>query len=308
MNASQEYTNLMQPILNKAINLGLQEVSLRCSKPALQPSISHFLLDFLKTLSSIFYWPWRGQQEPILPQLYPTAALIKDQILMLPPFADISPEKLSEIAVGIQIPSWLMDTEEVCHIIQAAERIFGRLLNVEAPPSSAYTAAGYELCRISRDSFECEGPGNIMTLEYDGNVAVASVMRTPLLYWDTNPVTFSVRAGLTSKGMTEWINEFIQSQSPDKLILLGSHVRDKLFVDAIANSRAIADSNNFAPDRILGFGAAQAAKERLESHSDDCGEWEECDELRREADAIAGKYKAVKPSSWPSTRFLHSEL
>jgi hypothetical protein len=227
---------------------------------------------------------------------------------MLPPFTDMSPEKLSETSVGIQIPSWLMDREEVCHIIDAAERTFGRLVNVETPPSSAYTAAGYELCRISHEAFECEGPGNIMTLEYDGNVAVASVIQTPLLYWDRNPVTFSVRAGLTSKGMTEWINEFIQSQSPDKLLVLGSHVGDKLFMDAIANSRAIVDSNDLALDRILGFGAAQAAKERLESHSDDCGEWEECDELRREADAIAGKYKAVKPSSWPSTRFRHSEL
>jgi len=254
INASQEYKNLLQPILDQALDLGFQKSTFRCSEPVQQSTVLNFHLKFPKIIPAIFNWVWRGgQQTPILPQVHPATTLIKDQILKLPPFKDLSPKKLFELAVGIQIPSWLMDTEEVCHIIDAVESTFGRVLNIETSPSSAYTAAGYELCRISRDAFECEGRGNIMTIEYDGSVVVASVMQTLLFSWATNPVAFSARAGLTSKSMTEWINQLIDSQRPDKLILVGTHAREKLFIDTVANSRATVDSNGLAPDHILAF-------------------------------------------------------
>ena len=152
-----------------------------------------------------------------------------------------------------------MATEEACHIASAAERTFGRLIRLESPPSSAYTAAGYELCRISYEAFDCTGPGRIMTLEYDGNFAVLSIMQTPLSNWFANPVTFSATTGMRSESITAWINGFVDSQSPDKLMLFGPNVDDPSSTDAIAKSRAVSylDENFPTPaGQILALGAA----------------------------------------------------
>ncbi len=204
-----------------------------------------------------------------------------------------------------------MGTEEACHIASAAERTFGRLIRLESPPSSAYTAAGYELCRVSYEAFDCTGPGRIMTLEYDGDFAVLSIVQTPVSNWSANPVTFSATTGTRSESITAWINGFIDSQSPDKLMLIGPNVDDPPFANAIAKSRAVSylrDNFSLPAGQILALGAAQSAKEALELQIDDCGEPEACQELRRKADVIAGTYRPLRPSTWPAAGPRHSEL
>lgn len=246
-----------------------------------------------------------------IPPLHPTVRLIQDLMRALSPFTDMAPRKLSQLAVGIEIPSWLTGTEEACHIASAAKSIFGPRVRFESPPSSAYSAAGYELCRISYDAFECTGPGQIMTLEYDGNLAVASVMQTPLSDWFANPITFSAVTGLPSQAMIEWINTFIDSQRPDQLMLVGPDADDSSFADTLAESRAasyLEDRSPLPPHHILASGAALAAKVGLESQVDDCGELAECIDLRRKADAIAGTYRPLKPSTWPATGPGHVEF
>ena len=317
MVASREYKDMIQPILTKAIDQEPRTGASQCpeTRPRFPPS--PFDGTFLDFLVAAFLWPkrlWRSsteQQSIKFPPLHPAAHLIQEQMLALPPFTNMAPEKLSQLAVGVVIPSWLAGTEEACHIARAAEKTFGRLVRLESPPSSAYTAAGYELCRISYEAFECTGPGRIMTLEYDGNLAVASMMQTPLSSWFANPVTFSVRARLTSESMTEWINIFVDLQSPGRLMLVGANADDPWFADAIANSRAFSylDDHSPVPARqVLGLGAAQAAKEGLETQVDDCGEPADCEDLRRKADAIAGTYRPLKPSTWPATGPRHVEL
>jgi hypothetical protein len=127
--------------------------------------------------------------------------LIQAEILALPPFADMTPEALSNAVVAIQIPSWLIGTQEACEVFSAAEDIFRRVVSLESTPSSAYTTAGYELCRKAYDAFECTGSGRLMALEYDGDLATASIIRTPLMWWARNPIIFSVRRGLSPDEM-----------------------------------------------------------------------------------------------------------
>ena len=213
--------------------------------------------------------------------------------------------------IGIVIPSWLAGSELACHIAAAAERTFNRLAAFKSPPSSAYTAAGYELCHISYDAFDCTGPGRIMTLEYDGSTVVASLIQTPLPSWSAHPVTFLMRSGLTSQEMADWIDEFLQTGRPDRLILVGLRTKDAVFVDALAKSRAASILESYAslpPEEILILGAAQAAKEALETQVDDCGEPEEYVKLRRKADRIAGAYRPLKPATWPVLGPRHVEL
>ena len=236
---------------------------------------------------------------------------MQTQMLALPPFADMAPEKRSQVAVGVQLPSWLAGSREACHIAKAAESTFGKVIRLESPPSSAYTAAGYELCRISFEGFECTGPGRLMTLEYDGGLAVASMVETPLSNWAANPIAYSARKGLTSDDVAEWIDAFIDSQSPDKLMLAGSGTEDPLFTKALTKSRArsyLDNPSSLSPRHILAMGVAQAAKDALESQKDDCGELEECKDLRRKADAIAGTCRPPKPRTWPATGPRHVEL
>lgn len=243
--------------------------------------------------------------------LHPAAQLIQHEMLALHPFKSLTPESLSRLTVGVEIPSWLMGTEEACHVASAAKRTFGRLIRFESPPSSAYTAAGYELCRISYEAFDCTGPGRIMTLEYDGIVAVLSIVQTPVSNWFANPVTFSATADMRSESIIAWINAFIDSQSPDKLMLIGPNVDDPSFADAIAKSRAVLYLDQKSPlpaGQILALGAAQSAKEGLELQVEDCGESEECQELRRKADVIAGTYRPLRPSTWPAAGPRHNEL
>jgi hypothetical protein len=315
--ASQDYKNLMDTILGKTINQGVQKGAFRCPEASPHPDRAHFDKSFLDFLAALFLWPktlWMSymtrQQVIKPPPLHPTAQLIQDQILALPPFVNMAPGVLSHLVASVEIPSWLIETEEARHIASAAARTFGRVASIETPPSSAYTAAGFELCRISYDAFECSGPGRIMTLEYDGDLAVASIMQTPVPSWSATQVTFSTRTGLTSLSMTEWINRFVDSQSPDMLILAGSRTDDPLFVDALAMSQVasfLGDYSSLPPAHILALGAAQTAKDKLESQVDDCSEQQECADLRRKADAIAGPFKPLKPSIWPAVGLRHDE-
>jgi hypothetical protein len=205
--ASQEYKNLMLPILTNGTGLETRKVTSRRLTSDPRPLLSPFDENFSSFLRACVHWfkqLWQlsehGYQKEPTP-LHPNAQLIQTQMLALPPFANMTPEKRLQTAVGVQIPSWLVGSQEACHIAEAAKSTFGRVVRLESSPSSAYAAAGYELCRISYEAFECTGPGLLMTLEYDGDLAVASIVRTPLLNWATDPISFSARKGLTSDDM-----------------------------------------------------------------------------------------------------------
>jgi hypothetical protein len=313
--ASQEYKDLMQPILAKTIGQNPRKGASQCPKTDLRSrplSSDRIFLDLLTAASHWLQGLWKPstKQHMIkIPSLNPTAHLFRDQMLALPSFRNMAPETRSRLSVSVVIPSWLANTEEACHVVSAVQSTFGRLISLETPPSSAYTAAGYELCRISYEAFECTGPGRIMTLEHDGDLTVASIMQTPLLSWATNPVTFLVRTGLN--GMNEWINTFIESQRPDMLMIIGANSKDSPFADALAKSRAVpylVDHASLPPHQVLALGAAQAAKDGLETQPDDCGEPAECEEIRRKANSIAGTYRPLLPSSWPASGSRHVEL
>ena len=123
--------------------------------------------------------------------------------------------------------------------------------------------------------------------------------------WARNDVTFAVRNRTghindeeEEENIIKWIDSFIESQRPNKLLLAGANIDAPCFRDVLKRSRAALYIENASPissSEILGIGAATAAKTALESHVDDCGEWSECDEIRKKADEIAGSYKP--PSS-----------
>lgn len=307
----------MEPNRTNAVGGGPRKSITQCPVSHWSHQPSPFDRSFLDLLHATFTLPkklWHSftdGQTVNLPPLHPVVQLIQSQMLALSPFIKMTPKKLSQSAVSIVIPSWLVGTETACHIPEAAERTFGRVVSLESPSSAAYNAAGYELCRISYEAFECSGPGRIMTLEYDGTLALASIMQTPLSNWLANPVTFSARTGLAGQSITEWISSVVESQRPDKIILVGAKADDPAFKKAVADSHAapyLHGHPQLPSTHILAFGAAQAAKDGIESQKDDCGEPAACEDLRRMADEIAGTYQPPKPSTWPATGPRHLEL
>ncbi|KAL8726882.1 MAG: hypothetical protein Q9166_006434 [cf. Caloplaca sp. 2 TL-2023] len=317
VSASQEVMDLLEPILATAVGHEPQKRTTRCrgshSSPTPASSTARFF-EFLATYipGVMSLWnPLTGNKVPEPPPLHQTAQIFQDEMLRLAPFADMDAEARSQAVVAIALPAWLAGTEEACHIADAARRTFGRMLSLENPPSSVYTAAGYELCRISYDAFECTGPGRIMTLEHDGDLSVATITSTPLLHWSAEPVVFSARRGLAREKMTRWIDSFVVSQKPQRIILSGTGVDQPSFVEALRASsinQYLDDQPPLPARHLLTFGAAQVAKDLLESQPDDCLESRECDELRRKADAISGPFRPPVPSIWPSVGPRHDEL
>lgn len=228
--------------------------------------------------------------------------------------ASMSPQERSHSTIGISIPSWLAGTEEACHIVDAAERTFGRLVRIESSPSAVYTAAGYELCRISYEAFECSVPERLMTVELDGGIAVATMVQTPIMDVFKNTVTYAVRRwpDIREPGsesdvddLVRWVDDFVEAQKVDMLMLAGSAANDPLLVEALKSPKIgrLMDSHaGVLPIRdIVALGTALAAKDAIESQIDHCGEPMECEEIGREADRIGGKYSPLAtPPCWPA--------
>ncbi|KAL8999979.1 MAG: hypothetical protein Q9169_001224 [Polycauliona sp. 2 TL-2023] len=317
VSTSQDFKDLLEPVLAKAIGHEPQKRRRQCHD--LYPHSTLVLSDYevfrffamrIPVVGSL----WKtltGYEEPKIPPLHQIAQLFGAELLRLPPFADMDAESLSQAAVAIVLPAWLIGTEEACHMEEAARRTFGRVVGIEDPPSSAYTAAGYELCRTSYDAFECTGPGRIMTLEEnDSGLSVATIATTPLLTWH-GEVIFSAQRNLADDDeYIEWIDSFIASQKPQNIILAGSGAGQPRFLTKGQHSTVseYLDDPQLPARHLLAFGAAQVAKDGLESHSDDCGESKDCGELRRKADAIAGPFRPPVPSIWPSVGLRHDEL
>jgi hypothetical protein len=146
--ASQEYKDLMQPILAKTIGQNPRKGASQCPKTDLRSrplSSDRIFLDLLTAASHWLQGLWKPstKQHMIkIPSLNPTAHLFRDQMLALPSFRNMAPETRSRLSVSVVIPSWLANTEEACHVVSAVQSTFGRLISLETPPSSAYTAAG----------------------------------------------------------------------------------------------------------------------------------------------------------------------
>ena len=104
------------------------------------------------------------------------------QLLALEPFTSMSSETRSQVTIAIQIPAWFVASLYACSFRQVAEGIFGRVVGLESASLSVHTALGYELCRVSQEAYECDGPGRLATFEYDDYFAIASVIKTPLLH------------------------------------------------------------------------------------------------------------------------------
>ena len=196
-----------------------------------------------------------------------------------------------------------------CSFRQVVEGIFGRVVGLESASSSIYTALGYELYRVSQEAYECDGPGRIAIFEYDGCLATASTVKTPLLHiFDRLETRYATLISNNPAELSKRIKSFLEACSPDMIALAGSNIYSTIFQKALSLSNAIGRVNSngsIEVEDILVKGAAQAVEDVLENHDIDCSEFPECLAIRREADRIAGEYKFSRPKMWPAVNNRH---
>ena len=95
------------------------------------------------------------------------------------------------------------------------------------------------------------------------------------------------------------------------ITLAGSAVESSTFQKALNLSNGagyVEFSDSIEPEDIIIKGAAHMAKNALENHNTDCSEFNECRDIRREADRIAGKYMFRKPKVWPAADNRHWDV
>src|SRR5436305_4968219 len=108
--------------------------------------------------------------------------------------------------------------------------------------------------------------------------------------------------------LVEWINSFVDTQNPDMVMMNGPNADVPHLRNAVLRSRAasrLIDQPSIPGHRAVVMGAAQAAKDRLESQIDDCSEPGECIEIRKQAVRITGECRVPEPSLWPAVGRLH---
>ena len=208
MVGSEEYRNLMSSTLGQHDAYEPRSTALKCPARFWRAEPVPYDKDILNLVHSCvdyFMEKLKDAFEPsklsdYLPPSDPTTQMIQAQLLALQPFASISAEARSQVTVAVQIPPWLVASPYACNFREAAEATFGRVVGLESASLSAYTALGYELCRVSQEAYECNGPGRLVTLEYDGHLATASIIKTPVDIFDRLETRYST---LTSQKSAE---------------------------------------------------------------------------------------------------------
>lgn len=146
-----------------------------------------------------------------------------------------------------------------------------------------------------------------MTLHYTRDALTAALMSTPLYWWMHGKVIYEINENLgndrsqaihpayedtTFLAMAQWIDTFAEKNKPDRVILLGSFIDQPAFKKAVSISRIssliVEYPIDIDPEQTVVLGAAKVAKDNLESQNEDCIEDDECEEIRRKADELAG--------------------
>lgn len=316
MIGSEEYRSLMSSTLGRHNTSEPRLTALKCPARRWKAEPMPFDKDIFKVMRSYADYMMEKTKDAfdssniseLIPALDSTEQMIQAQLLALQHFASMSDELRSQVTVAIQIPAWFVASPYACSFRKVAEATFGRAVGLESASSSAFTALGYELCRVSQEAYECDGPGRLAIFKYDGHLATASIIKTPLDIFDRLETRYSTLASNESSELSTWINSFLDACPPDMITLAGSDVDLNTFQEALHLSNAtcqVESGGSVQVEDILVEGAAHAAKDALENHNTDCGEFRECLDIRREADRIAGKYKFQQPKVWPAVNNRH---
>ena len=257
-------------------------------------------LDLLRLIRSL--WPPRHETRllPAPPPLHPAAEVIRQELLALEPMASHR-NGLRALEIDIAIPAYLAGTDLVCHVYEALDSLSLRYGPPSFPVDAAFTAMGYDMCRISSDYLPCNAPEKIMLLEYNHarSLVMASWIRTPIHSWACETVAWDAFQMPSKNGaelLRHWLNNIITTNSPANITVRGSNSTVQNLIAAIHGSEAepllvLPQEHNVSTEHVVEFGAARKAKELLDRQPDDCIEDGKCERIRRKADKIAGAFQ-----------------
>ncbi|KAH0551558.1 hypothetical protein GP486_007225 [Trichoglossum hirsutum] len=214
--------------------------------------------------------------------------------------------------IGLSVPTWLTDAQ-IVHIFSAAVRANLLIMDIGHPPAAAAASHGIDLCRISSEYLPCQ-PERVMTLDLSRNALTASVLNISPDYLLLQGLSYSVNHtlgtdqldvhGISWQEPMAWVNNFARDKGITKLYLIGPNAKHPTFYRAVQNSDVaplLQKGDNISFERVVALGAAVMTKETMESQSTDCLEPGRCEQIRNEADRLAGKLASTARPS-------HSEL
>ena len=285
-----------------------------CLASSQEQEKSEYNRSFSSFAFAAFTWPLRLWRQQTFKQFLLTAPLDQDTRTFLETLQTLiyrseDAYKISSPNIGVAVPEWLADTQAY-GIIQAITQMGASISMLEHAPAAAFTAAGYDLCRVDSEWLLCAPPGRIMALEDTDTALTASLVPTPFFYWmrkklvyDVNPefgyAQISVASGDVehkTQAVAAWIDSFAATNNPDKIMLLGPHTNHAVFKNAIRMttvSELVVGDEKIPPESTVVQGIAKMAKDALESQLEDCIKKDECVELRRKADALASASRVV---------------
>ncbi|KAI9782916.1 MAG: hypothetical protein M1839_004391 [Geoglossum umbratile] len=214
--------------------------------------------------------------------------------------------------IGLSVPIWLTDTQAV-HIFSAAERANLSIMDVGHPPAAAAASHNIDLCRVPSEYLPCQLE-HVMSLDLSRKALTASVLNISPNYYLLQELSYSINHsigadqldahGISWQEPMAWINNFAKDKGVTKLFLIGPDAMHPTFYRAVQNSdvsHLLQEEDNVPFEHSVALGAAVMTKDTMESQHSDCLEPDKCEQIRNEADRLAGK---------PTSRAepLHSEL
>ncbi|KAH0536660.1 hypothetical protein FGG08_006486 [Glutinoglossum americanum] len=202
--------------------------------------------------------------------------------------------------IGLSVPVWLTDTQTV-HIFSAAGRANLSIVDIGHPPAAAAASHGIDLCRVPSEYLSCQ-PEHVMALDLSRNALTASVLNISPNYYLLQELSYSVNHDIGTDQLdahdiswrepTAWINNFAKDKGVTKLFLTGPDAMHPTFYRAVRNSdvaHLLQEEDSVPLERAVALGAAAMTKETMESQRSDCLEPDKCEQIRNEADRLAGK-------------------
>ena len=202
--------------------------------------------------------------------------------------------------IGLSVPLWLTDSQAM-HLFSAADRANLCIRDIGHPPLAVAAIHGLDLCRVPSEYLPCQAD-RVMTLDLsDIELPAAVVFLTPNYYLGQDR-TYSVNHNLGAtrldthnigwEVLTAWIDDFVEANLITQLFLIGPKATHPTLYKAVLNSdvtRLLQKGDGVTPDHAVALGTAEMTKKRMERQTSDCIEFEECEQIREEADRLAGR-------------------
>lgn len=316
--ATDEYLALLDHWLSESPVPGVEDP--HYGAPELspsQPSSYDYFFERLRKEFLLRFKPPTTSHSATAPQLIPSSSpslRFSDVQVLVSLFSRASTDCNGIRSSIISIPPWLTPKHSV-HIFEAAEVVGIRILGLSHAPASLAIVAGMNLCTVGSDYLPCSDQWKtVITFSVAGNEILAAELTVLLNWsiWTPESVRYQIWRhdgdGNCEDTLSQWVNEFVADVEVEMLNsvwILGNEIENMELVYALRSSGIGVKLQLDGKLEREVIGAALLAKLEMEEQKTDCFELSKCEDLREEADRIAGvRHPKISEDSYGQHREL----